>query len=278
MHRILSHGGGVQTTVEALMHARGDLPPIDAAIFADTLDEPRAVYRQLDWLITEISHGRYPFPIYRVSRGNLWKSATTVRTTRDGQRKYIQTALPVYLRNPDGTEGRGMRACSRDFKISMVNAKARELIGRRGRHIREEEDILVTMMIGYTVDEVYRVKPNPVPWIRNTYPLLEAGMSRADCYAWAERNGYPEFVGSACKKCPHRTNWGALEPDELQEAIDGELALQAAYAQTEMKGIPYLHESRIPLSQVRHSVDRRRKMAEEQMNMFINQCEGGCGI
>jgi len=268
----------VQTTVEALMHASGELPPIDGAIFADTLQEPRAVYRQLDWLQKEVDKSKHPFPLYRVTRGDLWKSVSTVRTTLDGQRHYIKTAIPLHFVNSDGEPGRGMRSCSQDFKIKVVTAKTRELIGRRHRQIKESDGVLVSMLIGFTVDEVLRMKDNPLPWIRNVYPLIDASMSRADCHAWAERRGYPELVGSACKFCPNRTDWGVLEPDELQECIDRETQLQAAYAQTEIKGVPYLHISRIPLSQIKHSATRRRKMAEEQLNMFINQCNGGCGI
>lgn len=45
---ILNLGAGVQSTALYLMFMRGELTPqIDAAIFADTQDEPKAVYRHL---------------------------------------------------------------------------------------------------------------------------------------------------------------------------------------------------------------------------------------
>lgn len=278
MLRILSHGGGVQTTVAALMHARGELPPIDAAIFADTKEEPRAVYRQLAWVEQEVARSKYPFLIHRVSRGNLWAAASTVRTTRDGQRKYIATSMPLYFRGADGSEGIGRRQCTEEFKIRPIIAKARELLDRRRKHIPASDGVLVEMLMGFTVDEIYRVKQSPIPWISKRHELIDAGLSRADCYAWAERRGYPELVGSACKFCPNRTDRGALEPDELAETIERELILQDGYAQTAIRKVPYLSEARIPLSQLRHSAERRRKMAEQQMNLFINDCSGGCGV
>jgi hypothetical protein len=259
------------------MHARGDLRPVDAAIFADTLDEPRAVYQQLDWLQGEIAKSRYPFPIYRVTHGRLWDSASKVRTTRDGQRRYIKTAIPLHFVNGDGKKGRGMRSCSQDFKIDIITAKAKELIGRRRKRIKPSEGFLVHMMIGFTVDEALRMKDNSEPWIRNVYPLIEASMSRADCHVWSLREYNRTFVGSSCKFCPNRTDWGALDPDELQECIERERVLQASYAEIGFSGTPYLHQSRIPLSSVKISSTRRRKMAEEQTNMFVNQCNGGCG-
>ncbi|KKN55324.1 hypothetical protein LCGC14_0583140, partial [marine sediment metagenome] len=43
--RILSLGAGVQSTAVLLMSCQGVLPPLDAAVFADTGWEPKAVYR-----------------------------------------------------------------------------------------------------------------------------------------------------------------------------------------------------------------------------------------
>lgn len=51
--RILSLGAGVQSTTLALMAAHGEIGPMpDAAIFADTGNEPDAVYDHLQWLMS----------------------------------------------------------------------------------------------------------------------------------------------------------------------------------------------------------------------------------
>jgi hypothetical protein len=48
MMRVVSLGAGVQSTTMALMAAHGELTPMpDAAIFADTGWEPKAVYEHL---------------------------------------------------------------------------------------------------------------------------------------------------------------------------------------------------------------------------------------
>src|SRR5262249_33885135 len=113
--RVLSLGAGVQSTTLALMAAHREIGPMpDCALFADTEGEPQAVYRHLDWLERQL-----PFPVHRVSRGDLWRSATRVRRTRDGERTYIETAIPVYTVN--GLEkGIGQRHCTRDFKIAPI--------------------------------------------------------------------------------------------------------------------------------------------------------------
>jgi hypothetical protein len=273
----MSLGGGVQTILEGVLHAIGELPPIDAAVFADTTEEPRRVYAQLQWLEEFVARSPHPYPIHRVTKGPLWESAVRVRTTRDGERRYIETSIPVHFKDADGEEGRGLRTCSIDFKIELVTATTRMLLGRFRRQIKEEEGVLAQMLIGFTIDEIYRVKPNPNTWLENVFPLVDAGMSRADCYAAAERLGLPALVGSACKQCPNRTDWGSLDPDEFQQSIERERELQAAYKEAGIRSVPYLHHTRVPLSEIKLSSSRRRKMAEEQLNLFINQCEGGCG-
>lgn len=53
---IISLGAGVQSSTMALMAAHGEITPMpDAAIFADTQAEPKAVYEWLDWGIIYIT-------------------------------------------------------------------------------------------------------------------------------------------------------------------------------------------------------------------------------
>lgn len=62
---VLSLGAGVQSSVMALMAAKGQITPMpDYAIFADTQAEPDHLYFWLDWLEKQL-----PFPVIRVTRG-----------------------------------------------------------------------------------------------------------------------------------------------------------------------------------------------------------------
>ncbi|WP_405494689.1 hypothetical protein [Nocardia sp. NBC_00511] len=66
---MLSLGAGVQSTTLLLLIAHGELPMIDAAIFADTGWEPEAVYRHLDRIEREIATPA-GIPLHRVSNGH----------------------------------------------------------------------------------------------------------------------------------------------------------------------------------------------------------------
>ena len=61
--RILSLGAGVQSSTLALMIEKGEIPMVDAAIFADTMGEPKAVYTHLNWLEKQLSPSKiFIFP------------------------------------------------------------------------------------------------------------------------------------------------------------------------------------------------------------------------
>lgn len=272
--RVLSLGAGVQSSTMALLYEHRELIPMpDCAIFADTQGEPTAVYDWLLWLQQHLS-----FPIHRVSKGDLWTSAIQVRRTKDGQRTYIKTPLPVFTLEGI-TKGMGSRSCTRDFKIDPINAKVKELLGRK--RIYQRDGVLAHMLIGISTDEAMRMKPSRLSWIEAQWPLIDAGMSRADCLAWMEKNGYPKPPRSACTFCPYRSDeqWLALTPAEFEDASVKEWELQAAYrVASAIRSVPFLHESRVPLSQVKFDPLRRRKMAADQCNLFNNECEGMCGV
>lgn len=255
----------------ALMYSLGDLAPMpDCAIFADTQAEPDNVYEWLKWL--EL---RLPFPVYRVTRGSLADAAAKVKTTRDGLRRYIQTAIPVFL--SDGLKkGHGQRHCTRDYKIAPITAKLRQLLGKR--RITGSDGILVEMAIGISIDEYQRVKPSRETWIKHAYPLVDKRISRQNCLEWMRGHSYPEPPRSACTFCPFHSNeeWMRLlarDPNAFLEAAKFEKRLQRAYSQTVMNSVPYLHSSRVPLDKVEFN------FVMGNADLFArNECEGMCGV
>lgn len=67
--RVLSLGAGLQNSAIIELAARGDIPPFDLAVFADTGWKPGAVYRQLDRL-TDLA-ATAGMPVVRVSAGDI---------------------------------------------------------------------------------------------------------------------------------------------------------------------------------------------------------------
>jgi hypothetical protein len=96
--RLLSLGAGVQSSALLILAARGDLPGLDGAIFADTGWEPESVYKHLDRLENEIAKPA-GIPIYRVSSGNIRNDAL------DPNKRFA--TMPMFIKSPckecDGT-------------------------------------------------------------------------------------------------------------------------------------------------------------------------------
>lgn len=268
---ILSLGAGVQSSTLALMAAAGEVMPMPtAAVFADTKAEPAGVYRWLDWLEKQL-----PFPVIKVTKGSLTATSLTVRTRKDGSGKWVKSLIPAFIQNPDGTRGIMGRACTYDYKVLMLEKESRRIGGIK----RGQKTVGVIQWIGISLDEVVRMKPSRVPWIEHRWPLIEARMTRCDCLRWMEKKGFPKPPRSACVYCPFHSDkeWRRLkdeEPLEFARAVEFEIKLQAAKAITDnQRGIPFLHNSLIPLSQVDLTTDTERG----QMH-FFNECEGMCGV
>ncbi len=269
MLNIISLGAGVQSSTMALMAMEGEIEPMpDCAIFADTHSEPKAVYEYLDWLERTL-----PFPVYRVSGGNLREVSLAVKNRKSDGASYMNGNLPMYTEN-GGPLG---RSCTRDFKITPIRRKVKELIGLK-KHDRFPKETVCMQWLGISLDEIQRMKMQVEPWQDFRHPLIEVRMTRQDCLDWIELNGYPEPPRSACTFCPFHSNteWQKLTSDEFQGAVDYEREMHNNYEVVDRKpdkGRPYLHVQRVPLDEVVFVDDN----APEQLS-FLDECAGMCGV
>jgi len=265
---LLSLGAGVQSSTLALMAALGEIAPMLAgAIFADTQSEPAAVYRHLDWLEKQL-----PFPVYRVTAGSLRNEILGAMTGTNRM-----DARPPFFTLRGGMLN---RQCTQDFKLLPIQRKVRELIGLKPRQ-RWPKQHTVTQWIGISTDEAIRMKPSRYPCIVHRWPLIEMRMSRSDCLRWCERHGYPIPPKSACTFCPYHDNaqWRALrdgDPEAFADAIRIDEAIRPGMpGPRRPKGTEwFVHSKRIPLSKVDLSTAEDRG----QLNLFLNECEGMCGV
>jgi hypothetical protein len=267
---VLNLGAGVQSSTLALMAAAGEITPMpDFAIFADTQAEPKSVYTWLDWLEKQL-----PFPVHRVTRGNMTADMMTLRTAQDG-RVWTKSMIPAFMQAPDGNIGLLGRSCTADYKIVPILKSLRKLCGIK----RGEKNVKITQWIGISYDEIQRMKPSRDAWTQHRWPLIEREMRRHDCIAWLKKHGYPEPPRSACVYCPFHSNveWRKLkddEPEAFAEAVRVEKELQRTKSEAADRSIPWLHRSCVPLEEV----DLSTEMDAGQLDMFGNECEGLCGV
>jgi hypothetical protein len=301
--QILSLGAGVQSSTLALMASAGDIGPMPTcAIFADTGDEPSAVYEHLAWLEAVL-----PFPTIRVSAGDLMADNLKIVRSQKSGKLYMGGHIPAFVLKADGKVGLLGRKCTSEYKIEPIHRAVRGMLGKqqlnawRKKHRQSasefnhaveqkrqcdsgawnemQDDALAVMWIGISSDEWLRAKPSRQPWLRSRWPLLETRTTRQDCLQWLLKNGHPIAPRSACKKCPFHGDeeWAAQSPEEFAESVQYEKDMQeAARNQEALRGVPYLHESCQPLD----SIDFHRLLhaGKAQLDLFANECEGMCGV
>jgi hypothetical protein len=258
---VIALGGGVQSTVLALMAAAGEVQPMpDAAIFAETHWERAATYENVAWLAGEL-----PFPIHTVSTGS-----TRERALAGGF-----TGIPFYVQRPDGSKGRGQQHCTREHKIVPMRDKIRELLGvSKGKWVRAR----VELWLGISTDEMSRMKDPTEKWMTHRFPLIEARMARHDCEAWFRRR-YPgrELGRSCCLGCPfHSTaTWRELRDTDPAGFADA-VAVDAAIRDAGDGVRRYMHQKCVPLAEAIEAADRQASAQREFA--FEEECDGLCGV
>lgn len=264
---VLSLGAGVQSSTLALMAAREEISPMpDCAIFADTGWEPKQVYEFLDNLEMKL-----PFPVYRVSAGNLRDDSLANRNS-PGQRF---ASAPFYTKSPNGV-GMLRRQCTREYKIEPVQKKIRELLGLEPRQ-RAAGKYKVEQWIGISTDEIVRLRDSGKKWLINRWPLIEEDMSRQNCLKWwasSRQNMTP--TKSSCIGCPMHNDaaWRDMrdnDPESWADAIEFDKAIRPGLRNTTEK--LFLHQTAKPLDQADIS------NAEDKGQIsFLDECEGMCGV
>ena len=264
MLRVISLGAGVQSTTMALMAAHGELTPLpDCAIFADTGWEPQAVYDHLDWLT-----GQLPFPVHRVMAGDLKADVIASEVSGKSGGKSSFVAAPFY-----SPTGMGRRECTRHYKIEPIQQLIRTLLGV-AKGCKVPKTRTAEVWVGISLDEAYRMKPSQKAWEQRRWPLIEMRKNRNDCLQWMKRNGYPQPPRSACLGCPLKSDadWRNTKngnPAEWAETVAIDLAIRANSRQPQ-----FMHRSLKSLDQVDFSTVEDHG----QLNLFLNECEGMCGV
>lgn len=263
---IISLGAGVQSSAMAIMSAKGDLPPVDCAIFSDTGNESKFTYVYLD-LLKKI----LPFTIHIVKKGNIMQDMLNAKNTTN----FVDA--PYFTRNKiTGKKGMIKRQCTYQYKINPIRKKIRELCGiSRGKHF--PKDKYVEQWIGISTDEAGRMKPARDPYILNRHPLIEANMTRKDCVDYLKKNEIPLPEKSACIVCPYHNDayWHFMKtkrPNEFAIAVNFDKKVRDITRKKDEE--IFVHRSCKPLDQVEFN----KKENDKQLDMFNNECEGMCGV
>jgi hypothetical protein len=285
MH-VLNLGAGVQSTTLYLMSIEGSAPKFDVAIFADTGEEPQAVYRHLEWL--QSLQGP---PILVRSAGRLGDDLKSGKRPEGASQKSRFVSIPAFTIIEGGTRGITRRQCSTEYKIWVIERTIRRDVLGLPKGRRVPRGITVHQYFGISLDE--RSRASRI-WERfhvtgeskfiPHFPLIDRMMTRANCLDWLSSRVPHEVPRSACVFCPFHTDaeWQRLKdrggPDWARAVeIDSLLRTEGARLNRDMRQTMYLHGSCKPLTEV----DFRPRINVKELQLgfgFDVECEGVCGV
>lgn len=263
--RVISLGWGCQSFALAAMSALGELPPVDAAIHADTTHERAETYefaeRWTPWLEER------GVKVVTVSDEYAARQMVDNRTG--------QTHAPMFTLGIDGGKGEGQlrRSCTGRWKIAPIRRWVSSELQQHG--IRKTSSI-VEQWLGITLDEVQRMKPSNVKYIKVYYPFIETfnpPMRRWHVIQWLQNNGLEVPVRSSCIICPYhdRATW-----QEIKRSNNGDwekaVTIDEAIRQKRPGYKCYVSHQRKPLPECDFSSQRDHG----QLGLWDEECEGYC--
>lgn len=288
--RIHNNGAGIQSTALFLMMAERELPCADYSIFADTGEEPQAIYTHLEWLK---SIPRAP-RILVGSAGKLGDDLVHGRNSTGGRFAAIPAYTHVHHTKPRSACEGGMtrRQCTKEYKVEVIDRVIRrDILGLKPRQ-RIPAGTQVTQIIGISWDERRRAEKikarfEAVKWATPEFPLIDMRMTRHDCLEWLEGKVPHAVERSACVFCPYKTNseWLKLKngnPADWARAVEIDEALRTtgAVANRDMNLSLYLHRKCLPLV----DLDLEKLAAQEETKKatplfaLLDCGEGMCGV
>lgn len=270
---VLSLGGGVQSSYLYLIEE------YDCAIFADTQEEPGAVYSHLGWLARQ-NRARI---IFR-SIGKLGDHLIDGRNSTGGR----FASIPAFTLGKDGEEAMLRRQCSKEYKSEVVHKAIREVVLGLKPRGRVPKGVQIILSFGISVEEARRAtkikdRLKKYPWITPRFPLLEQFVGRADCMRWLRNHVPHETPRSACIFCPYHSDseWLRVKKEDPKGwsrvvEIDQALRRPGAAINRNIDNPLFLHRSLRPIEEVNFEMRLAARLNE--IPLFSQECEGMCGV
>jgi|GEM_PF-5401455 len=225
-YNILSWGGGTQSTALLLKFMNGEIKnknneviKIDYVFFADTGNESKMVYEQI-FKVQKYIKDKYDFDVIITKKNKELKPDEEIIKLIQGGLKYRGSkyadlyqshllyfqghikaidVMPFWTRNIYGEVGKTpFKACTMAYKIKQIMKELRIVLGIKSFDKTKHK---LNMYIGYSIDEIGRVKPNPLSYVENISPLVDLHLSRYDCVDYVEKKLGFTPLSSVCNMC-----------------------------------------------------------------------------
>lgn len=227
--KVISNGGGTQSTALIILVAQGKIPPPDLCVMVDTEREKTNVLEYQDRYVKPLCE-KIGLEYIRVKKSEY----TDIDVSKG------KLVFPSFFTDINNKKGKTPGRCSSKWKVEPCR---RYLNTKLGQRYLSSKGVLI--YFGITVDELKRKHENTGKWL-NYYPLIDLNLTRQDCIKLVEDFGFPTPPRSNCWMCSNMTdnNWLSLTPEDFHRAIKFEEELRKEFPYY------YLHRSLKPLSEV----------------------------
>ncbi len=193
MDKILSFGGGLQTTALAILLAERKFQ-VDAVVFSDTGGEKPETYYYMEHYIEPLLHSA-GYDLIRVKhhRQSLYDNC-------------------MRLHNIPSIK---WRWCTDQWKVRPITKLTKKAV----------------QLIGFSTDESHRAERQfKRAKVERQFPLIEMGLSATDCRRIIKDFGWPMPVKSSCYFCSYQrmSEWQWLKTTH-RDLFDKALALEANF-------------------------------------------------
>ena len=302
---VVNLGAGIQSTALTHLVVERDPRIVDWCaseglalpkypVFADTGDEPQAVYDHLERFTAWAAERDFEIVVVQFD-----DMCERIRRRARGEKGFQCPPIPWFVRqDPDQAkeriaerdgldidkiimggsdlDGQNNRGCTATYKIDVIERYILERGCGVTKGQRRPKEIKVCQWLGISCDEASRMKPSQTKWSDIRWPLVEAmAWNRGECRQYLAREWPHPVARSACKVCPYHNDgeWHRMKtqrPDDFEDAckFDEDTRSMPGY-----RGKLYLHASRQPLRDVMFDASEAG-----QLDLFQNECSGGCGL
>jgi hypothetical protein len=315
---VLSWGGGTQSTAlmlkmldKEIKDETGKIIIPHYIIFSDTGDESSMTYAQI-YKVQKYVKDTYDVDIIIVKKNKFLKTDQEIidmvkKGDMDGRRYrsseysdlYQNQVLfyrgvldkadivPHWIINEKGEVGKLMgRQCTVVYKITEIIKEIRKREGLLRFSAKQHQ---INMFIGFTIDEISRVKPSPQSYIVNKFPLVDLRLSKQECIDYVIRKLGFKPVSSVCNMCYANDfkrvyNIFKNDPDSWNKLLVLDDAMANKPKGHRVRGDVYMFHWQIKLQKRLKDIDMEAQNTERnkyhQISIFEMEeemaCMGGC--
>lgn len=308
--KVFSSGGGTQSAAVLVLSAQGkiDYPIHVFANVGDNAEDPAT-----------IAYVREVLKPYAAANGIEWVEVCRRDRDGNPIDLYdftmqAERSVPIPVRM-GGSGVPGSRVCTSDWKIVPVSkwvqaqipdetVKLAMAAGRKAsaavKMAATEKDLAIQKKLasfsakrevfreqfpivlakGISVDEAHRARSNSEhAFYENAYPLLDLGLSRAECIALVKDAGLPSPPKSSCWFCPFKASdrWTTMrreQPDLFAKAVEMEKTLSDR-AQSRGRGKTYFTSRGTARGEYLDAVTSDQMSLFDQPDLDLDFCESG---